>query len=115
MIVLNSLVFDKDYSKLTDKMHIEYLKTVEEFGLSPSFYGGAIDKIAKLKGADIYLLIDSQTNGLQIRDVAVDNIDKYSFKVLSEFATIKGIDFKPVGTSKEVLIDEIKKRTLVLN
>ena len=112
MIVLHTLVFDKDYTKLTDPL--ESLLPISEYGLSERFYGGNVTKIGKLKDSKIFLLIDDSVNGLKVKDIAVDNLEDFDFKVLKDLAKQKNIKFKPIGTSKEILIDEIKKVALTL-
>jgi hypothetical protein len=115
MIVLHSFIVDKDYSQLEKGMDIENIRPISEYKIPDSFYGGAVTHIAKLRNESVYLLLDMETDGIQVKDVAVENLEDLDFKILKEIATNRNLKFKPIGTSKEELIEKIKKVTLVLN
>ena len=114
MILLNTMKFDKDYSTFTNDMKIEYIKSTDELGMSEGFYGGNVDKVAKIKDSPVYLMIDSRTDGLIIKDIAVDSLEQFDMRDLKELAKHKGIEFKPIGTAKEDLLQDILKKCLQL-
>lgn len=115
MIVLHSFMVDKDYSELQDGMDIELMQTLEEANLPEGFYGGAVTHVAKLRNSKITLLINAEYDGLQVVDVAVTKLEDLEYSQLRELAKSKGLDFKPVGMTKEAFIDLIKGYTLDLN
>ena len=106
MIVLNTLKFGKDYSKLSEDIQLEIMKPISEYGLTESFYGGMVTHIAKVKDSNVYLLLDLETDGVQVRDIAVDSLD-VDQKILRELARAKALEYSPVGVKKEELINMI--------
>jgi hypothetical protein len=103
MIVLHTLKLDKDYSQLSDEIVIQEIKPISEYGLTDGFYGGAVTHIATLKDNPIYLLIDLETDGLQIKDTAIKDFE-VDPKILREVAKSKELKHRPVGVTKEELV-----------
>lgn len=106
---------DRDYTTLQKGMDIEEIKPVSAYSVSENFYGGLITHIAKLRNSPVYLLLDMETDGIQVKDVAVETLEELDFNVLKTIALQRGIKFNVVGVSREALIEKIKKVTLVLN
>ena len=115
MIVLHTLVADKDYSHLSSDVKIKEMKPIAEVGLPEVFYGGSVTHIAWLFDSPFMLLLDLATDGIQVKDIAVENLHDLNISILKDIAKAKKIEYKNVGMPKDELIEDITKAALVLN
>lgn len=97
MLILNTLVLDKDYSKEGERMQpIKRLIPMALIDLPEGFYGGTVTHIAESKeNSNITYLITNQNDGLEIVDIAVKDITRFNLDTLKKLAEQKGIEFEP--------------------
>ena len=110
MYILNTFVLDQDYTTLS--VPLKKLVPVEHYNFADEFYGGRVSHIGVVKDSDIMLLIDNETDGIQIIDTAINDLNKINCDVLKNYAKSKKIEFDWRKTTKEELIELIKPRIL---
>jgi hypothetical protein len=99
--ILNTLELDKDYSEIGE---IVSLKPISEYGLPEEFYGGRVQMIAHLKDSPVMLLINNQIDGLQVIDIAVNDLADIPIATLKKYAKNRGLNFGwSTATKEEVL------------
>jgi len=112
LFVLNTKVLDRDYTKLD--VPLKRLVPISLYGLTEDFYGGRVTHIGEIKDSKILLLIDNESDGLQIIDIAVENLEDLNCDILKQYAKSRHIEFDWRKVTKEEMIELIAPKTLVI-
>ena len=105
--IFNTKVLDRDYTELS--VPLKKLVPLSNYGLDEQFYGGRVQMIGEVKDSPVLLLIDKETDGLQVVDVATHKLEDINISTLKQYAKNRGIKFEWKSTTKEEIIELLEK------
>jgi len=108
--IFGTKVLDRDYTSLD--VPLKKLVPISNYGFVPEFYGGMVTHIGEIKDSKVILLIDNETDGLQIIDTAIEDINDLNMEVLKQIAKTKAIEFDWRKTTKDELVEKLKDKLL---
>ena len=110
MYILNTKVLDRDYTNLS--VPIKKLVPISHYGFNEQFYGGRVSHIGEIKDSKILLLIDNETDGIQVVDIAVMELESLNFDILKQYAKQKNMKFDWKLVTKEEILKLIKSKII---
>lgn len=101
MIVLNETHIGKvDYSGVKE---LSKMITIQEYGLTSEFYGGAVQYLGYIKGSDVIQLLNNESGEFVVLSIAVEDWSGLNFFQLKQIAVQKGMKLEESVKKEEVM------------